>query len=155
MITYKTIEDNDAHFIESVFRSTWEKKLSLTYLTEAQKNNFCLMQMNAQLVDYKLNYKDATYQIIIYNKKQAGRLYLWETVKDIRVLDITLLPEFQGRGIGTEILKDLITSAKLKNKVVSLHVARDNPAKNLYKRLGFKKISATITHDYMELNKLN
>ena len=150
MITYKSIEDKDQSFIETVFRSTWEKKLSLTYLTEPQKHNFILTQLTAQLADYNLNYKGATYDIILYNNKPAGRLYLWETLKNIRVLEITLLPKFQGRGIGTEILTHIINSAKLKNKIVSLHVAHDNQAKKMYNRLGFKKSSSNITHDYLE-----
>lgn len=151
MITFKTIEDKDQLFIEKVYRSTREKELLFTYLTEAQKTNFILMQLTAQLADYKMNYKEATYQIIVYNKKSVGRLYLWETKNDIRVLDIALLPEYQGRGIGTEILSNIIKSARLKTKIVSLHVSQNNPAKNLYLRLGFKKISGDMINDYLEI----
>ena len=151
MITFKTIEDKDQLFIEKVYRSTREKELLFTYFTEAQKTNFILMQLTAQLADYKMNYKEATYQIIVYNKKSVGRLYLWETKNDIRVLDIELLPEYQGRGIGTEILSNIIKSARLKTKIVSLHVSQNNPAKNLYLRLGFKKISGDMINDYLEI----
>ena len=151
MITFKTIEDKDQSFIEKVYRGTREKELLFTYLTEAQKTNFILMQLKAQLADYKMNYEGATYQIIVYNKKSVGRLYLWETENNIRVLDISLLPEYQGRGIGTEILSNIIMSAKLKNKLVSLHVAKNNPAKNLYLRLGFKKNSEDLMNYYMEI----
>ena len=151
MLTFKTIEDKDQPFIEKVYRSTREKELLFTYLTEAQKTNFILMQLTAQLADYKMNYKEATYQIIVYNKKSVGRLYLWETKNDIRVLDIALLPEYQGRGIGTEILSNIIKSARLKTKIVSLHVSQNNPAKNLYLRLGFKKISGDMINDYLEI----
>ena len=155
MITFKTIEDQDHPFILKVYRSTREKELLFTYLTEEQKNSFIWMQLTAQLTDYKKNYKGATYQIIVYNRKPAGRLYLWETINEIRILDISLLPEFQGKGIGTEILTNIIKSAKVKNKKVSLHVTHDNPAKNLYKRLGFKKIITSMTHDYMEFKEEN
>ena len=150
MITFKNIEDKDQLFIEKVYRSTRDKELLYSYLTEEQKNNFILMQLTAQLADYKRNYKGVTYQIIIYNNEPVGRLYLWETKHEIRILDISLLPEFQGNGIGGTILTGIIKTAKLKHKIVALHVALDNPAKNLYKRLGFKKISNNFTHEYME-----
>jgi len=60
------------------------------------------------------------------------------------------LHEFQRKGIGRTILTDIIKSAILKNKIVTLHVAIGNPAKKLYERLGFKKISNNDTHEYME-----
>lgn len=150
MITYKHIEDKDRPFIEKVYRSTREEELLFTYWTEEQKNTFVLMQLNAQVADYKNNYKEATYELILYHKKPVGYLYLWETRNEIRILDISLLPEFRENGIGTFILKEIIASAGLKKKFISLHVAHNNPAKNLYKRLGFKVMSNCITHIYME-----
>jgi ribosomal protein S18 acetylase RimI-like enzyme len=94
--------------------------------------------------------KDASYQLILYKNKAAGRLYLWETDKEIHIIDISLLPEFQGKGIGTQILTDIIQAAKEKNKIVALCVVPGNPAKKLYEKLGFKTIRSENTRDYME-----
>jgi ribosomal protein S18 acetylase RimI-like enzyme len=151
MITFQNIKDEDRLFIEKVYRSTREKELLFAYLPEEQKGRFIAMQLTSQLADYNLNFKGASYQMIIYKGTPAGRLYLWESKDEIRVLDISLLPEFQNRGIGSTILNDIIKTATLKNKIISLHVAIGNPAKNLYTRLGFKKIRSSFTHEYMEL----
>ena len=48
---------------------------------------------------------------------------------------------FQGRGIGTEVMKQLIRDAARLNQAVNLAVVKINPALRLYKRLGFR-----ITH---------
>ena len=150
MITFKNVEDKDQQFIEMVYRSTREKELSLTNWPEDQKHRFIIMQSIAQLAEYKKNYKDAVYKIIRYKNKSAGRLYLWESNREIRIIDISLLPEFQGKGIGGKVLSDIIKSAKQQNKIVSLTVFHDNPVKKLYERLGFKKISHNNNREYME-----
>jgi ribosomal protein S18 acetylase RimI-like enzyme len=152
MISFKTISPSDQSFIEKLYRSTREKELSITNWPEDQKQRFCIMQSIAQEADYKKNYKDASYQLILYKNKAAGRLYLWETDKEIHIIDISLLPEFQGKGIGRQILTDIIQSAKEKNKIVALRVVPDNPAKKLYEKLGFNTISKEATRDYMECN---
>ena len=57
----------------------------------------------------------------------AGRLYLWEMNGEIWIIDISLLPEFRGKGIGRKILTEIIEKSRKKNKTVALHVAFGNP----------------------------
>ncbi|MGI8636395.1 MAG: GNAT family N-acetyltransferase [Segetibacter sp.] len=48
------------------------------------------------------------------------------------------MPEFQGRGIGSSILKELLDKAQSEQKRLELEVLRVNAdAQRLYKRLGF------------------
>ena len=150
MVTFRNVEDKDQQFIEIVYRSTREKELSLTNWTEDEKHRFIIMQSIAQLAEYKKNYKDAVYKIICYKNKPAGRLYLWESNHEIRVIDISLLPKFRSKGIGGKILRDIIQVARQQNKIVSLNVVRNNPAKKLYERVGFTTISTNNDRDYME-----
>ncbi len=150
MIHVRPVEDRDILFIEMVYRSTREKELDLTNWSELQKNAFIMMQSTAQYADYKRLFPDAFFGVIEYKKKPAGRLYTGESEKEIRLLDITLLPAFRGKGIGTIILKDLIKKANLQQKILSLHVVPDNPALQLYLSLGFKHINNSGRHYYME-----
>ena len=149
MITFKNVEDKDQHFIEKVFRSTREEELNLMNWSEDQKQSFSIMQSIAQLHDYKKNYKGAEHKIILYKKKPVGRIYLWESNAEIRIIDISLLTEFRNRGIGRTVITDIIKLAILKNKNVTLAVGYRNPAKRLYEKLGFKKKSTTDTHEQM------
>lgn len=57
-------------------------------------------------------------------------------------LSVTVLKEYWGRGIGTELIKRLIEFAKSTSlSVVSLEVRADNSrAITLYEKFGFKKI---------------
>lgn len=56
-------------------------------------------------------------------------------------LTIALLPEARGQGIGTALIEHLIEDARKVHPGVSLSVSRQNPARRLYERFGFKPIS--------------
>ena len=150
MIQLRPVEAKDAAFIEAVYRSTREAELNLTNWSEYQKSAFISMQSTAQLTDYKTKFPGARFQVIIYNKKDAGRFYTGENETEIRLLDITLLPQFRGKGIGKHLLQRLIQRSNKVQKKISLHVMASNPALKLYLRLGFVHIKNDGFHYYME-----
>jgi ribosomal protein S18 acetylase RimI-like enzyme len=67
----------------------------------------------------------------------AGRFYVHRGESEIRIIDIALLPEHRGNGIGSALLRALLSEADAGGKSVTIHVERLNPALRLYKRLGF------------------
>ena len=150
MIELRPQGKKDNAFIETVYYATREAELNLTNWTEQQKSAFALMQCMAQLSEYKTKFPGAAFQVIIFNKKSAGRFYTWENDKEIRLIDITLLPQFRGRGIGTALVRDLIKRSDKFQKKISLHVDPVNPALHFYLRLGFIHIKNNGRHYYME-----
>ncbi len=150
MIELRPVEKKDDSFIETVYRSTREDELKTTNWTEQQKKAFIIMQSMAQLAEYKIKFPGAAFRIIIYNKQDAGRFYTWENEDEIRLIDITLLPQFRGKGIGTSLLQKLIKRSDKVQKKISLHVEPGNPALQLYRRLGFIHIKNNGRHYYME-----
>ena len=66
--------------------------------------------------------------------------------------NICLLPKWQGKGIGTYLLKEVIE--RQKDHSIVLRVFKSNPAKNLYERLGFKTYSETQSHFLMRKDKV-
>ena len=152
MTTLRPIVKNDDSFIETVYRSTREDELKLTDWTEQQKKAFIMMQSMAQMSEYKTKFPGAAYQVIVFNKMDVGRFYTWESENEIRLIDITLLPRFRGKGLGTSLLRDLIKRSNKVQKKISLHVDPVNPALQLYQRLGFIYIKNNGRHYYMERN---
>ncbi len=150
MIELRQAEEKDDSFIETVYRSTREDELKLTQWTEQQKWAFIKMQSMAQLAEYKTKFPGAAFQVIIYKKQDVGRFYTWENEYEIRLIDITLLPQFRGKGIGTSLLQGLIKKSNKVQKKISLHVEPGNPALLLYRRLGFIYIKNNGRHYYME-----
>ena len=72
----------------------------------------------------------------------------WE--REIRVVDVALVPEARGRGIGTALLRDLLAEGERTGRTVSIHVERFNRALRLYRRLGFREIEENGPYFLME-----
>lgn len=150
MLQLRPEVNRDLAFIEAVYHCTRLAELNLTNWTEQQKTAFTQMQSVAQLHEYKKKFPGALMQVVIFNKQNAGRFYTWESDAEIRLIDITLLPEYRGKGIGTKLLKDLIKRGKKIQKKISLHVDPATPALHLYLRLGFIHVNNNGRHYYME-----
>ncbi|MGC5324181.1 GNAT family N-acetyltransferase [Brevibacillus sp. SYSU BS000544] len=58
------------------------------------------------------------------------------------ILGIALLPEHRGKGVGTSLLHEIISQSK-RNQIssISLSVNPENPARRLYERFGFARVS--------------
>jgi ribosomal protein S18 acetylase RimI-like enzyme len=95
------------------------------------------MQFDAQDAWWRENYADASFDVIVADGEPAGRLYVHRGPSEIRIVDIALMPEHRGNGVGTRLLEDLLAEGDAGGKSVTIHVERMNPALRLYERLGF------------------
>jgi ribosomal protein S18 acetylase RimI-like enzyme len=98
------------------------------------------MQFSAQDRWYHEQMPQASYQLVLVDGERAGRLYVDRREDEIRIVDISLLPEHRGRGLGTTLLRELLAEADEAAKRITIHVERFNPALRLYERLGFAQI---------------
>lgn len=149
-LTFRRITPQDESFLRAVYASTRAAELALVNWTQAQKEAFLQMQFNAQRTHYTTHYPDADFLIIEKAGESAGRLYLARLPEELRIMDIALLPQHCGQGIGTELLGDIITEARAAGKPVRIHVERFNPALRLYQRLGFAVIEDGPIYLFME-----
>lgn len=90
-------------------------------------------------------------QIIQCDERDVGMYELQEQEDSWFLSRIEMLPEFQGQGVGTAAMQQLISQASKTDKPLRLQVFRVNPAQKLYARLGFIKTGETETHIAMEL----
>ena len=104
---------------------------------DAQKDAFLRQQFDAQDTWWRENYAEASFDVILVEGEPAGRLYVHRGRSEIRIVDIALLPEHRGNGVGTRLLEDLLAEGDASDKSVTIHVERMNPALRLYERLGF------------------
>jgi ribosomal protein S18 acetylase RimI-like enzyme len=137
-VTLRPATAGDAPFLAAVYASTRMDELELTDWDPEQKNAFCQMQSEAQAAHYRQHYLTAEYFVIETADCQVGRLYLDRWAREIRIMDIAILPAHRGRGIGTRLLRGLQQEATRSGKCLSIHVERLNPALGLYQRIGFQ-----------------
>jgi ribosomal protein S18 acetylase RimI-like enzyme len=98
------------------------------------------MQSDAQRKYYGEVYPSADYLIVLADGAPAGRLYVARLADEIRLIDVAVLPEYRGRGIGTALISEVLAEARRSGRVVRIHVEIFNRAMRLYERLGFQKI---------------
>jgi ribosomal protein S18 acetylase RimI-like enzyme len=104
---------------------------------DTQKEAFLRHQFDAQDAWWREHYADASFDVILVEGEPAGRLYVHRGRSEIRIVDIALLPEQRGNGVGTRLLDELLAEGDADAKSVTIHVERMNPALRLYERLGF------------------
>ena len=91
--------------------------------------------------------------IIMYNDIPIGTYALNITENgDCLISEISLLKDYQRKGIGTQILQNQLNENQNKKIRTILQVFKDNPAKKLYEKLGFTIYNETETHYQMEKN---
>ncbi len=145
-ISLRDIQDSDLAVLCKIYGSTRTEELEKgTNWSDEQKNIFIEHQFSAQHEYYQKNYIGAKFYIIEKDNVTIGRLYIdfFFEKKGIRIIDITLLPDWRDKNIGSSILKEILEKAAKEKLKVTIHVESFNPAMNLYKKLGFIKISET------------
>lgn len=97
------------------------------------------MQHTAQTEGHGAQHPDALYFIIEKTGEPCGRLVLDFTEMQVRVVDLAILPEAQGTGIGTTVLQAVQHVAGQVGAPVVLMVQRiDARAVRTYHALGFR-----------------
>ena len=136
-VTLRPATPADEPVLYRVYASTRAEEMALVPWSAAEKEAFLRMQFNAQHRYYQEHYPDAAFDLILLSDTPAGRLYVDRWDGEIRIIDITLLPEYRNRGIGGALLHGLLAEADRAGKPISIHVEQYNPAQRLYRRLGF------------------
>jgi ribosomal protein S18 acetylase RimI-like enzyme len=149
-IACRPATDADLPILAETFFSTRIEEVAQTgWPIEAQRA-FLSQQFDAQHRHYRTHYPDAEWLVLERDGVAIGRLYLDTRQDDLHLIDIALLAQARGSGIGGALLEDLIDFAEATGRSVSIFVERMNPAMRLYERLGFVKISEEGVYDLME-----
>ena len=95
-----------------------------------------------QRAEHRKDFDTGLLEIIVFDGVDAGYLYVCRYDTHVQLADIAILPEYQGKGIGTQLIKGLLAEARGRGLPVGLGVFKINPgAQKLYKSLGFVQVS--------------
>ncbi len=140
----------DEAFLRELYASTRIDELASVGWSPAQTDAFLRMQFDLQRTHYRRHYADASFLIVVLDGRPIGRLYVHYTRQDVRVLDISLVPDVRGKGIGRRLLGNVLERAARLAAPVTLHVAVGNPARRLYEHLGFRIVTQDALNLFME-----
>lgn len=149
-ISYRFARSDDDELLYAVYASTRADEMRMVPWSEDEVERFLRQQSEAQRTHYLRHLPDAEYLVIERAGDPIGRLFLDRRDDELRIVDIALLPEHRGRGLGRAILSDLIDEASSTGVPVRIHVERNNPALDLYRRLGFRELADEGVYLFME-----
>lgn len=150
-VTLRHREAGDAAFLRDVYVAYRWEEMQATGWPEPVRLAFLHDQYRLQDLHYNTHYDGAACGVIEASGRPAGRLYLLERDRDLRIVDIALMPEFRGQGIGGGLIAAVQQQARgLGANRVSIHVEQTNPALRLYERLGFRKVELRGVYHLLE-----
>jgi ribosomal protein S18 acetylase RimI-like enzyme len=141
LVTLRAETSADEPFLRELYASTRANELAqVPDWSASQRTEFLDMQFDAQRSYYREHFPAARFDIIEVEEKPVGRLYLALGEESINLMDIALLPEHRGAGIGGALTGAVQSFAASHGIAVLLHVEETNAAMRLYQRLGFEVV---------------
>lgn len=135
-ITLRAQVESDLSFLQDVVGRVVAQELGAADWPEPIRTQVLAFQTRARLGS---NSGGALSQIILSDGAPVGWLATRATESELRIVDIVVAPEHQGRGIGASVLELVKGLAAKSNRSVGLHVNQTNEgAIRLYQRLGFR-----------------
>ena len=139
VVTFRPAVADDDQFLTAVYGSTRTEELALTDWDQTRRDGFVKMQFVAQQSHYREHHPEGEHSVILLDGVAAGRLYVANKQAEVRILDITILPEYRNAGVGTPIVEELMREAASISKPLRIYVESFNPSRRLFERLGFVK----------------
>lgn len=149
-VSFRVIHDRDRDFLFVLYATMREWEFALTIWTDADKADFLKQQFEAQERSYRSSFPGAVFRIIVLDGVDVGRLTVDRRDDCLHLIDLALLPDHRGRGIGTDILRSLLNEAHGGKVPVRLNVQAGNPALRLYLRHGFRQVGRAGHHLTLE-----
>lgn len=143
--TFKQYDPEDHNFVYQTKKIVYQKYVEQNWgewVEEKQQEMF---------INFINTYKNDI-RIILVDDEKIG---FWHgnniDKNNFELGNICILPKFQGKGIGTKIMQQILENHKTQN--IHLQYFKQNPVERLYKRLGFEKTDETEFHIKMILKK--
>lgn len=106
------------------------------------------MQQRAQIEGYGMTRPDARYYLIERTGVACGRLVIDFDAHGLRIVDLALVPQAQGKGIANTVLSAMQTVAtSLPTSVTLCAFVQNAPALALYRKLGFQPAPPARQHN--------
>lgn len=136
-LTLRPVEPGEEAFLFRLYASVRAEELAPLDWDQATSDAFLRAQFELQDRAYHQTNPRASFAVVLIDGVPIGRLYVDRSRASIHVIDISLLPEYRGRGLGTALLRDLLEEACRSGRPVTIDALRTNRALSLYQRLGF------------------
>lgn len=149
-VTRRLAQPDDEAFLFALYVQNRRNEMAAWGLAHALPDQLLRMQFTSREATYRTQYPLAEDHILLHDERPIGRVLIDRTGPAFVLVDIALVSDVQGRGIGTRELKALQEEAAGEDRPVRLSVVSTNPARRLYARLGFVSLGDDGVYEQME-----
>jgi GNAT superfamily N-acetyltransferase len=139
-VALRTAGSADEEFLYNLLKATMQEYVAQTWGWDEQ----------SQEERFRDEFEPGMDRIIVLEGKDIGVISTEQKDEAIFLDKIYILPEYQGRGIGTYLIRSVLDEAFRSGLPVTLRVLKVNPVRKLYERLGFVETGETDTQYLMK-----
>lgn len=148
-ISLRPEELDDEAFLRRLITTTIAQELGADFWPEPMRSHLLGIQFSARRQAVRDRYPAGESGIVLVDGAEAGWLYVARLEDEIRLVEIMLLSEHRGKGVGAALVRQVIETAG--TRPVRLIVNATNVrAAQLYERLGFRRIGGDEVQHTME-----
>lgn len=145
LLSLRPATSEDEGFLFRLFAET-QDQLALIRSNAALWKALVDVQYRGRKMTYSEHYPDAEDAILCRGGEAVGRRLLHREPGCLRIVDIAVLTESRGQGIGSWALRECQKRAAENGMRVELSVNPMNPARLLYEHLGFHTTEEDAMH---------
>lgn len=150
-ITLRPQRPDDSIFLYALFRSHAVDGLASAPLDDAAREALIRMQFLAQAAGYQAQHPDARFDIIQQGDAPIGRLVVDSSGDVAWIVDIALMPNHRGQGIGTALLTRMMAQMKVPPGPVRSMVMFNNVRSlRMMTRVGFVEVDDVFPHKVLQ-----
>lgn len=140
-ITLRPASPDDDLFLYRLYADRRSTELALLNWSEGETRDFLDMQFRAQQQGYGAAFPDADHRIVMQGGEPVGRILVDRRPHEHLVVDLAVLSPFRARGVGSALMRTVLTTAAADGVPVRLTVSRSDPhVASWYERLGFRVV---------------
>jgi ribosomal protein S18 acetylase RimI-like enzyme len=125
-LTRRTAEQSDVAFLMRLRRESMDQHLEASGMSMSEAEHLV-----------RLRYRFECAEVLLQDGNSVGLLKVSRDGNDWKIIQVQLLTELQGKGLGEKLLQQVIDEAGAAVASLTLDVLKANPARSLYERLGF------------------
>ncbi len=148
-ISRRPEEAGDEPFLRRLIVTTIGQELGAEFWPEPMRNHLLGIQYSARRQAMREGYPAGDSLIVLVDGAEAGWLFVAKLDDEVRLVEIMLLEEHRGKGVGAALIRELIANAGDRPVRLSVNVMNTGAAR-LYERLGFRRTGGDELHHFME-----
>ena len=150
MISCRIETPEDEPFVRQLVTDYATADLAAWSWPQPMRDHLVGIQYTQRRQNIRSNHPKADSKIILVDGKPSGWLVVSSSEDEIHVIEIIILPEHRGMGIGSEVLGQVMAESDRSGRPISLTVRTNNRALRLYQRLGFQRAGGDEIQHFME-----